>query len=278
MTGGGLVGNHEASILIGDGSEAIIERIDQQIKHLARDKQIVPADARLIREYARRHAIYGVHKKLAERRAQRAFEQEGDLVVDTLKVILAEMRADTTERGFEAQRTARSDGRDKARELLARISTSPPLSEKSFLKLYEPLVAGLWHSGGLQRGKNVVAKHAHAFQDALQSLSAVESLGVEKAFDVLHQRMRDVNRAGVNVITEILHTLDNLRFAVMNQNSVAGLKLADVGGFPKNPNKENVDAAVYADFCGSAGDIRDRLGLKDFTELDALFNYAYWAD
>jgi HKD family nuclease len=277
MTRGGLLDNHEASILVRDGSEVIIKRLDQHTKQLIIDKQIVPANTAIIREYARRQAIYKDHQKLAERHAQRAFEQTGEKAVETLRNRLAEMKADSTERGFEQQRTARSNSRNKARKLLAQISSGPPLSTRAFLRLYQPLVAGLWHSGGLQRGKNVVAKHAHAFQRALQSIGDIESLSVEKAFAVLHHKMHAVDGAGINVITEILHSLDNQRFVVMNQNSVFGLGLADVTGFPKNPNKRNVDSAIYADFCHRAGDVRDRLELNNFSELDALFDYAYWA-
>ncbi|HWE51464.1 MAG TPA: hypothetical protein VG273_16850 [Bryobacteraceae bacterium] len=51
--------------------------------------------------------------------------------------------------------------------------------------------------------------------------------------------------------------------------------MANVTGFPEKPNKNNVDAA-YADFCSKAGDLRDRLGLKNFSEFDALLDYAYW--
>jgi hypothetical protein len=64
----------------------------------------------------------------------------------------------------------------------------------------------------------------------------------------------------------------------MNQNSVSGLELAGYKGFPKNPSKFKVDANVYVDFCSKADSVRDRLGLRDFTELDALFNYVYWAE
>ena len=276
VTGGGLVDNHEASILIRDGSEVIIERIAQQLEQLVMDKQVVPADVGIIREYARRHAIYKVYNALAERRAKRVSEQSEGLNLDMLKSILAEMKADMTEKGFEANRTHRSTARNKAREVVTLISNSPPLSERHFLKLYEELVSGLWHSGGLQRGKNRVAKHAHAFQDAIQSLGALESLSVEDAFDILHRKMLGVSGAGINVITEILHSLDNFRFVVMNQNSVSGLEVAGVHEFPKRPNKEDVNAATYANFCSRAADVRDGLHLKNFTELDALFNYAYW--
>jgi hypothetical protein len=80
----------------------------------------------------------------------------------------------------------------------------------------------------------------------------------------------------MQIHTEILHSLDNVRFVVMNQNSVSSLELASVTGFPKNPSKGTVDALIYSDFCNKAQDVRDRLNLKTFTELDALLNYAYW--
>ena len=44
---------------------------------------------------------------------------------------------------------------------------------------------------------------------------------------------------------------------------------------PVASDKGNVDAAIYVDFCNRARDIQDGLKLKNFTELDALFNYAY---
>ena len=85
-----------------------------------------------------------------------------------------------------------------------------------------------------------------------------------------------MNRAGTNVITEILHNQDKQIFAVMNQNSVSGLGLAEFYGYPKKPNKQNVDGAMYARFCADAKMVRQELGLADFSELDALLNYAYW--
>jgi hypothetical protein len=124
---------------------------------LIEGKQIVPANAGILREYGRRHAVYNVHSRLAERRAKRVCEQRPGVDLDTLRHILAEMQADTSERGFEAEKTYHNAARIKARKVLTQISNTPPLSEKDFLKLYESLVGDLWHSGGLQRGKNLVA-------------------------------------------------------------------------------------------------------------------------
>src|SRR5258708_2942050 len=41
-------------------------------------------------------------------------------------------------------------------------------------------------------------------------------------------------------------------------------------------NRGNITADVYADFCREAALVREALGLSNFTELDAVFNYAYW--
>lgn len=75
------------------------------------------------------------------------------------------------------------------------------------------------------------------------------------------------------MLTEILHTNDPLRFAVMNKNSVNGMTLAEYRSFPEAPGKGNVDAALYADFCAKAKRVRVALGLADMAELDA-----YWTN
>jgi len=98
------------------------------------------------------------------------------------------------------------------------------------------------------------------------------------AFDHLLGHFRLVNRAGTNLSTEILHLLDQRRYAVMNQNSVAGLKLAGHLQFPDMPSKQNMTGEIYDRFCETADVVRAELGLLDYSELDALFNYAYWRE
>ena len=49
--------------------------------------------------------------------------------------------------------------------------------------------------------------------------------------------------------------------------------------YPKLPTKRSVDGTLYARFASGAERLRQGLGLglglADFSELDALFNYAY---
>lgn len=77
-------------------------------------------------------------------------------------------------------------------------------------------------------------------------------------------------------MSEILHTYDNRRFAIMNQNSVSGMQLAGFRSFPVRTSKGKVTAVMYEEFCEKAELVRAGLGLKDLSQLDAVFNYAYW--
>ncbi len=62
----------------------------------------------------------------------------------------------------------------------------------------------------------------------------------------------------------------------MNGNSVSGMRLAHVVDYPDPLTKKTVNGATYARFCADAERIRADLGLENFSELDAVFNYAYW--
>ncbi len=280
LTFGGLANNHEISLSAHEATNVMVRAVNGWISGLQADNEIVEATLPLVQQYEERHAVHRAHMKLAARRANRELASRRTkpeaTELGTLAEILRETRLDKTDAGFEAQIHSRATARAAAEKLLIQIRDEPSLSEDRFKELYEPLVSGLWHSGGLHRGKNIIAGNATAFQTALRSVGDIRHLDVEPAFAALHGGFTNVNRAGINVITEILHTFDNDRFAVMNQNSVYSMTLANVVGFPAKPNKGNVDAKVYATFCAHADTIRNELKIKNFTELDALFNYAYW--
>lgn len=278
FTGGGLIDNHEFSVVVCDESGEISDGIGLQIDQLIGDKQIVAASPALLAEYAKRHAICKAHERLTKWRVKQALENHDTQDLHLLRGYLAKMKADKTGTGFDASIKQRRACRKQSQEKLWAILQGGSLTRKQFLAFYEPLVTGLWHSGGLQRGKNRVADHVQGFQEALSTLTSIGKSRIGEAFDTLLQHLLGVKGAGINVLTEILHSFDNQRFVVMNQNSISGLGLGGYDGFPRHPSKLDVDAAAYVDFCEKAADVRDRLGLKDFTELDALFNYAYWID
>lgn len=163
----------------------------------------------------------------------------------------------------------------KARIRLGDLASKPDLKRREFLGAYEALIQ-YWHSGGLQRGKTWVAKKPAQFQAALRALAADRSQDPATLFDLLKEHFDKIPRAGTNVLTEILHTRDSGRFPVMNRNSVAGMGLANITGYPPAPSKATVDGALYARFTADAAALRQSLDLRDLGELDVLFNFAYW--
>jgi HKD family nuclease len=276
MTGGGLLTNHESSLMIRDEWGEISTGIKSQIEQLIESKQIVEANPAILNEYERRQAVYKAHERLMKWRVQQTLENNDTLDLNLLRGYLAKMKADKTSYGFASDVSQRRSRRKESIAMLRNIANSTRLTKGRFLELYEPLVSGLWHSGGLHRSKNRIAENAQGFQAAVAALETINSPRIDQAFNTLLKHLLGVKGAGINVLTEILHSFDHRRFPVMNQNSVFGMALAGHSEFPKSPNKFELDADIYVDFCKKAASVRNRLGLRDFTELDALFNYVYW--
>lgn len=276
MTSGGLSSNHELSALL-SGTAAMQQAwLDTWIDARLKNEDIVEATDELIDEYEKRRNIYQTTMKIAERKAAHAMKADAATTL-TLAELLAEMRADKSAEGFERSMKGRRKSLPAARDQLAELAREPDLKPSTFLEAYEELIRH-WHSSGIARGKTTVAKKPKQFQAALRALAAERSTDPADLFDLLKGYFDNIPRAGVNVLTEILHARDPSRFPVMNQNSVAGMALAKITGFPRAPSKATVDGARYARFTAQADGLRQSLGLRDFSELDALFNYAYHKD
>ncbi|HMO74513.1 MAG TPA: phospholipase D family protein [Sphingopyxis sp.] len=276
FTQGGLSGNHEASVLINDTQGAMMLSVTDYFDELIDNKAIVLASNVRIDQYARDHEINATWLRFAKRRANRAIST-GNNSLDALSNFLRLMKEGGTNSDFESELEVRRDNLLKAPAQLRSIAAWNGTTAKSFLKHYERLI-DLFHSGGLYRAKTGITDQRSKFTKAVSAIIGQSSLSPHDAFSILYAYFVDIKGAGINLLTEILHTLDNKRFAVMNQNSVSGLRLAGYYGFPQHPLKSNIDADAYQAYCDNAASVRDALGLADFTELDALFNYAYWPE
>ena len=273
MTRGGFADNHEMSALLSGSAARHQAWLEKWIGERAKAGDIVKATPKLIRAYEKRRDIYQTTMKSAESRAFRAMAtRPGDPL--TLVDLLVEMRADQGPEGFAKSVERRKKAAPKARAQLAVLARQSDLTRGRFLNAYEKLIQH-WHSSGIARGKTTVARRPARFQAALRSLATEPSDDPAVLFDLLKSHFDEIPRAGTNVITETLHTRDPARFPVMNRNSVAGMGLANIRGYPELPTKRSVSGALYARFAGGAEQLRQGLGLADFSELDALFNYAY---
>ena len=274
LTSGGLRGNHELSAFM-SGSAArqgtwLRDWIDVRIA----DGDVVEATEPLIAAYEARREIYRTALKAAERRAAKVMASPPGQVL-TLAQLLDEMRSDEGPEGFRQAMRRRRRSLPAARARMAELAGPANLRRPAFLEAYERLI-GNWHSSGIARGKTTVARRSQRFQAALRDLAAEDSEDPAMLFDLLRDHFDSIPRAGTNVLTEVLHARDPARFPVMNRNSVKGIALAHVTGYPRAPSKGAVDGTMYARFTQDADAVRKRLHLRDFSELDALFNFAYW--
>lgn len=274
MTSGGFSSNHELSALLSGSASKQQAWLKRWINARIDAEDIVEATEDLIKEYEKRRNIYQTAMKIAERKASRAMTAKpGDTL--TLADLLVEMRADKGPDGFDRSIKRRRQNLPKSRAQLAVLAREPDLKRPAFLEAYEELIR-YWHSSGMTRGKTTIAKKPAQFQAALRALAAERSDDPAALFDLLKGHFDKIPRAGTNVLTEILHARDPARFPVMNQNSVKGMGLANITGYPRAPAKASVGGARYAQFTTDAERLRQSLGLGDLSELDALFNFAYW--
>lgn len=274
LTLGGLLQNYEASVLIDDESGAMMKKITEHFDDLIENEEIVPATKPLINEYAKDHAINAAWARFARRRAARAVDS-GEASLDVLAGFLRMMQVGDASSPFNAQMKVRRDNLAVAPTQLRSIAAWKGKTAHGFLTEYEHLI-GSFHSGGLDRAKTRIADKREDFVRAVASIIDRADLPPRDAFATLHAAFANIKGAGINLLTEILHTLDNTRFAVMNQNAVAGLRLAGYDEFPLHPSKVSVSPDKYQLYCDNADAVCKALGLRDFTELDALFNYVYW--
>ena len=276
FTQGGFYANYEASALVEGTSDTLMASVTQHFDALIDDEIIVPATRDRIDAYEREYVIHDIFRKVAKKRAQKASSAIGPNFT-TLAGILELMKSDDSEHGFTEQKALRKGNLRQARRMLEEWAVARGNTSQGFLARFETLI-GLLHSGGLHRGKNRIAEHPGQFVAAVRDIVGQGTLPPGDAFAVLHAHFEHIPRAGINLLTEVLHALDNKRFAVMNQNAVSGLALAGIRAYPLHPNKQNVGPDDYARYCQHAEEVRQALGLADFTELDALFNYAYWGE
>lgn len=276
FTHGGLYGNHEASALMEDESGALMASITRYFDALIADEVLVPATKGRIDEYEREYAIHDIYRKLARKKAQNEILSPG-VSFKTLADILEVMKSDDTELGFSRQKIVRRENQRRAARMLERWATKSGDASRGFLGRFESLI-DLFHSGGLQRGKSRIADYPSQFVAAIAEIVGKPGLPPGEAFAVLKSHFKGIPQAGINLLTEILHALDSRQYAVMNQNAVSGLALAGFRVYPQRPSKQNVSADDYARYCQHAQIVREELGLEDFTDLDSLFNYAYWSE
>lgn len=276
LTFGGLAENYEASIRSQESAGHLAAAVAAHFDDLIEREVLVEASPKKISDYALEFDVHDAWRKLARKRAEK-ITSEGARDLSLLAFQLEEMKRDESANGFAAHQILRGRNLVRARQQIRHLSAVQRPSSASFRPQYERLIEH-FHSGGLARQKTRIAAQATQFVSALNVMLQAGTPPPETAFEALRERFRDIRGAGVNLLTEILHAIDNQSYAVMNQNAVTGMLAAGFTGYPLHPNKLGVNGATYARYCADAQTVRKQLGLANLSELDALFNYVYWQE
>jgi HKD family nuclease len=271
LTYGGLFSNQEVSAVFSLKSD---NHIPAYMKALERGEDVIKLTPENLALYEVRFAAYHVLRGIAEKKIAKSLKAKVP-GLEALRTILDTMKEGGKDSEFLKQVRIRKKARAQARTLLNKFENGSPLTRSVFLKQYSKLTGDLWHSGGLQRSKTKIAKTPEIFQRIIR-VAAQPSSSIADKFESMRTIANLASGIGPNLLTEILHTYDNGSHAVMNQNSVAGMKLAGYLAFPERPTRSSVDGRLFEEFCRDADAVRRNLGLKNLSELDAVFNHAYW--
>lgn len=267
MTKGGLngEGNYECSVLVTDEHAKILKA---HFDSLIQDEELEPIEKPDIKRYRDRYNIAQIARATEKRQIRRL--SSATQGVERLMLLLEEFRGDRSDFGFEAQIRERAIRAQTSLRIMKRI-TQAPARPNALRPLIKDL-ADSFSSKIVPIYRTRIANQAAGFKKLVGIALGSENAKAEYAF----ARMREakVKGIGVNWISEMLHTVNPKRFAVLNTNSLYGMSLA-TDEFPTTPS---TSARRYQQFCDTARGISKHLGLTNVRELDTLFSHIYFSD
>lgn len=166
-----------------------------------------------------------------------------------------------------------------AKEVLNEIADNTKLTQKQFEPLLDRLVGSkeeysLWHSGSLFRLRRSVYPFFKEFRDLVRYIRENKSLPASVVFKYAKEKVKLIDGAAVNYITEIMMTYNYIDFANMNRNPITVLK--QEGGVNIKAHSSSFKEFDYEEYCELIKEISSELGIRNMLEADTFFNEIYW--
>jgi len=167
----------------------------------------------------------------------------------------------------------------EAKKVLDEIADNARLTQKQFEPLLDTLVGSkedynLWHSGSLFRLRRSVYPYFKEFRDLVRYIRENKSLPASVVFKNAKEKVKLIEGAAVNYITEIMMTYNYNDFANMNRNPITVLKKE--GGVNIKAHSSSFTEFDYEEYCELIKEISSELGLRNMLEADTFFNEIYW--
>ena len=278
LTGPGLDTNIEFSLVYqGQRDASTVLDAVSAIERLESFAWTKPADEICISQYERRYEIAKSEREDATKRVSKKVQEIRTFDLEEMHGRVEQYRASAHER---KDLETRNSNYRKAKRFLERMRRTTYRSAGQFVGDYGRLVgeAGsgrLWHSDGLQRSKNKVARSYHRFGELVDMIR--DNLDAEPArlFDIAMAKKDElgIEGLGVNVLTEIMNTLAPRRFPVLNNNPLGSLEFFGFKEFGKSAGFTPEKYGMYAKLLI---DIAVEFGFPDLGAVDHFMNYVYW--
>lgn len=167
----------------------------------------------------------------------------------------------------------------KAKIILDQIADNTRLTQAQFEPLLDSLVGSkdeysLWHSGSLFRLRRSVYPYFKEFRDLVRYIRDNKNQTAEIVFENAKEKVKMIEGAAVNYITEIMMTYNNKDFANMNKNPLTVLRTE--GGVKIKASSSSFFGEDYGEYCELINEICSKLGLQNMLEADSFFNEIYW--
>jgi len=272
LTSGGLGDNWECSLLVRQNLE---NKIVRHLQTLIDDGEVHELTCPKLADYRKRHRVARAVRSAAERQIAR-LTRAGKATLEPLEAIVRELKLDNSSHGLDSMTRTRSQSIKEARNIISRLRQNRHPPEDGLLPDIRAL-RECFHSGGLQRHIPKILRQSTEFLKLLNLAHRANMHGStpKATYELLQPVALGITGLGPNWVTEILHALDPSKYAVLNQNSVAGMALAGIE-FPAKPNKTVISGDIYGEFCKQGIVLVESLKLQDLSALDVVFNHAYW--
>lgn len=275
ITSGGLLNNQESSLVLDcSDTETVWIEAKRYFESLLSNDNAEEATLLAIKKYETFYEEQKAHNKKSKpfptkSKSQLAFDY--DSLLNHFK------KFDNKERQDEFQNKTRNY--KKARKVLDEIADNPRLTQKQFEPLLDSLVGSkedfnLWHSGSLFRLRRKVYPYFKEFRELVKYIRENKDETPSIVFNNAKSKVKGIEGASVNYITEIMMTYNYQDFANMNKNPITVLRRE--GGVNIKASSESFTGLDYEEYCELVCEISEKLGLKNMLEADSFFNEIYW--
>lgn len=275
ITDGGLTNNKEASLIVEcKDTEEVWKEASSYYNNLVSSDNANEATLLVIKQY---ETFYEQQKQYNKKAKPIPTKTKSQIAFDYHNLFKHFQKFDNSKR--QERFKEKLQNYKEAKKVLDEIADNPKLTQTQFEPLLDSLVGSkedynLWHSGSLFRLRRFVYPYYKEFRDLVRYIRANKSLPASVVFKNAKEKVKLIEGAAVNYITEIMMTYNYNDFANMNRNPITVLKKE--GGVNIKAHSSSFTEFNYEEYCELVKEISSELGLRNMLEADTFFNEIYW--